>query len=149
VTDCTTVASQPRAFIRSSSSNLIKAMVKVAQMNVADDLRKPSNASSIEEAQALIRQCAEPRPAGDQVKAAVRRASTTAGLAFFPNARHLVWRRKAHRSAGNGSASAGRHLGQSSQTPSLVSRLSGNRCWHRAPMPLVKLLPDLMLPCVR
>jgi len=82
VTDCTTVPSQPRAFIRSSSSNLIKAMVKVAQMNVADDLRKPSNASSIEEAQALIRQCAEPRPAGDQVKAAVRRASRRLDLPF-------------------------------------------------------------------
>ena len=57
-------------------------MVKVAQMDVADDLRKPSYASSIEEAQALIRQCAEPRPAGDQVKAAVRRASRRLDLPF-------------------------------------------------------------------
>jgi hypothetical protein len=56
-------------------------MVKVAQMD-ADDLRKPSYASSIEEAQALIRQCAEPRPAGDQVKAAVRRASRRLDLPF-------------------------------------------------------------------
>jgi hypothetical protein len=57
-------------------------MVKVAQMDVADDLRKPSYASSIEEASALIRQCAEPRPAGDQVKAAVRRASRRLELPF-------------------------------------------------------------------
>lgn len=34
-----------------------------------------SHASSIEEAQTLVRRCAEPRPAGDLVKAAIRRAS--------------------------------------------------------------------------
>jgi hypothetical protein len=57
-------------------------MVKVVQMDVADGLRKPPYASSIEEAQALIRQCAEPRPAGDRVKAAVRRASRRLDLPF-------------------------------------------------------------------
>ncbi len=38
--------------------------------------------SSIEEAQSLVRQCAEPRPAGDQVKAAIRRASRRLELPF-------------------------------------------------------------------
>jgi hypothetical protein len=39
------------------------------------DIPSPSYASSIEEAQTIVRQCAEPRPAGDQVKAAILRAS--------------------------------------------------------------------------
>src|ERR1700694_2734257 len=39
-------------------------------------------ASSIDEAQILVRRCAEPRPAGDQVKAAVRRASQRLGIPF-------------------------------------------------------------------
>jgi hypothetical protein len=41
-----------------------------------------SDASSIDEARILIRRCAEPRPAGDLVKAAVRRASRRLGLSF-------------------------------------------------------------------
>jgi hypothetical protein len=41
-----------------------------------------SYASSIDEAQTLVRRCAEPRPAGDQVKAAVRRASQRLGIPF-------------------------------------------------------------------
>jgi hypothetical protein len=41
-----------------------------------------SYVSSIEEAQALIRRCAEPRPAGDLVKAAVRRASKRLDIPF-------------------------------------------------------------------
>ena len=44
-------------------------------------LRK-SFASSIEEAQSLVRRCAEPRPAGDLVKAAVRRAAQRLGIPF-------------------------------------------------------------------
>ena len=39
-------------------------------------------ASSIDEAQILVRRCAEPRPAGDQVKAAVRRASQRLEIPF-------------------------------------------------------------------
>jgi hypothetical protein len=39
-------------------------------------------ASSIDEAQILVRRCAEPRPAGDLVKAAVRRASQRLGIPF-------------------------------------------------------------------
>jgi hypothetical protein len=39
-------------------------------------------ASSIDEAQTLVRRCAEPRPPGDQVKAAIRRASRRLGLPF-------------------------------------------------------------------
>ena len=39
-------------------------------------------ASSINEAQTLVRRCAEPRPAGDQVKAAVRRASQRLDIPF-------------------------------------------------------------------
>jgi hypothetical protein len=44
---------------------------------MVDAIKLPSSphASSIEEAQALIRRCAEPRPAGDLAKAAIRRAS--------------------------------------------------------------------------
>ena len=57
-------------------------MIKVALVDVADDLRKSSYTSSIAEAQALIRRCAEPRPAGDQVKAAIRRASRRLDLPF-------------------------------------------------------------------
>jgi hypothetical protein len=41
-----------------------------------------SHASSIDEAQTLIRQCAEPRPAGDSVKAAIRRASLKLQMPF-------------------------------------------------------------------
>ena len=40
-------------------------------MVAVSKLPPPSYASPIEEAQALVRQCAEPRPAGDQVKAAI------------------------------------------------------------------------------
>lgn len=40
------------------------------------------DASSISEAQTLVQRCAEPRPAGDQVKAAIRRASRRLGLSF-------------------------------------------------------------------
>src|ERR1700688_4362232 len=39
-------------------------------------------ASSIDEAQALVRRCAEPRPAGDSVKAAIRRASQRLEIPF-------------------------------------------------------------------
>ena len=45
-------------------------------------LPKSPYASSIDEAQVLVRGCAEPRPAGDQVKAAVRRASQRLGIPF-------------------------------------------------------------------
>jgi hypothetical protein len=37
---------------------------------------------SIDEAQALVRRCAEPRPAADQVKAAIRRASRRLDIPF-------------------------------------------------------------------
>jgi hypothetical protein len=40
------------------------------------------NFSPIEEAMARVRQCAEPRPAGDQVGAAILRASRRLGLSF-------------------------------------------------------------------
>jgi hypothetical protein len=39
-------------------------------------------ATSIDEAQALVRRCAEPRPAGDLVKAAIRRASQRLEIPF-------------------------------------------------------------------
>jgi hypothetical protein len=48
----------------------------------ATKLPKSSHASSIDEAQTLVRRCAEPRPPGDQVKAAIRRASRRLGLPF-------------------------------------------------------------------
>lgn len=49
------------------------------------DLSKLPNSSyacSIDEARTLVRRCAEPRPAGDQVKASVRRASQRLGIPF-------------------------------------------------------------------
>jgi hypothetical protein len=52
------------------------------QMVGATKLPSSSYASSIDEAQTLVRRCAEPRPAGDQVKAAIRRASRRLGLPF-------------------------------------------------------------------
>jgi hypothetical protein len=39
-------------------------------------------ASSIDEAQILVRRCAEPRPAADQTKAAIRRASQRLEIPF-------------------------------------------------------------------
>ena len=48
----------------------------------ATKLPNSSYASSIDEAQILVRRCAEPRPAGDQVKAAVRRASQRLEIPF-------------------------------------------------------------------
>lgn len=50
---------------------------------MVDAIKLPNpHASSIEEAQALIRRCAEPRPAGDPVKAAIRRASLQLQMRF-------------------------------------------------------------------
>jgi hypothetical protein len=51
---------------------------------MVDVIKLPSSphAYSIEEAQALIRRCAEPRPAGDPVKAAIRRASLQLQMPF-------------------------------------------------------------------
>jgi hypothetical protein len=51
---------------------------------MVDAIKLPNSpyASSIEEAQALIRLCAEPRPAGDPVKAAIRRASLQLQMPF-------------------------------------------------------------------
>jgi hypothetical protein len=54
---------------------------KVAMVETSK-LPNPSHASSIEEAQMLVRRCAEPRPAGDQVKGAIFRASRRLGLTF-------------------------------------------------------------------
>ena len=48
----------------------------------ATRLPNSSYTSSIDEAQTLVRRCAEPRPAGDQVKAAVRRASQRLDIPF-------------------------------------------------------------------
>jgi hypothetical protein len=48
----------------------------------ATKLPNSSYTSSINEAQTLVRRCAEPRPAGDQVKAAIRRASQRLNLPF-------------------------------------------------------------------
>ena len=48
----------------------------------ATKLPKSPHASSIDEAQTLVRRCAEPRPPGDSVKAAIRRASQQLGIPF-------------------------------------------------------------------
>jgi hypothetical protein len=61
----------------------------------ATKLPNSSFASSIDEAQTLVRRCAEPRPAGDQVKAAVRRASRRLGLSF--NRTRDIWYGQARR----------------------------------------------------
>jgi hypothetical protein len=65
----------------SSIANFVTGTFEVEAMDAARKLRK-SFASSIEEAQSLVRRCAEPRPAGDQVKAAVRRASQRLEIPF-------------------------------------------------------------------
>jgi hypothetical protein len=49
---------------------------------VASLVGKNSSADSITEAQSLVRRCAEPRPAGDRVKSAIRRASQRLDLPF-------------------------------------------------------------------
>ena len=54
-----------------------------------------SNTNSIEEAQTLVRRCAEPRPAGDKVKAAVIRASRRLGFSFSRT--KDIWYRNARR----------------------------------------------------
>ena len=48
----------------------------------ANKLPNSSYACSIDEAQTLVRRCAEPRPAGDLVKAAIRRASQRLDIPF-------------------------------------------------------------------
>jgi hypothetical protein len=48
----------------------------------ATKLPNSSYTSSIDEAQALVRQCAEPRPAGDLVKSAIRRAAQLLDMPF-------------------------------------------------------------------
>ena len=48
----------------------------------ATNLPNSLYASSIDEAQSLVRRCAEPRPAGDLVKAAIRRASQRLDMPF-------------------------------------------------------------------
>ena len=45
-------------------------------------LPNSSYTSSIDEAQTLVRRCAEPRPAADKVKAAIRRASQRLDMPF-------------------------------------------------------------------
>jgi hypothetical protein len=53
-----------------------------SQMIGATKLPNAPYASSIDEAQAHVRRCAEPRPAGDIVKAAIRRASQRLEIPF-------------------------------------------------------------------
>jgi hypothetical protein len=55
---------------------------QVNPMDTAGPLQKSPYASSIEEAQFLVRRCAEPRRAGDGVKAAMRRASQLLNMPF-------------------------------------------------------------------
>lgn len=45
-------------------------------------LSNSPHSSSIDEAQTLVRRCAEPRPAGDLVKGAIRRASQRLNIPF-------------------------------------------------------------------
>jgi hypothetical protein len=51
-------------------------------VNITENPPPLSYVSSISEAQALVRRCAEPRPAGDQVKAAILRSSRRLGFLF-------------------------------------------------------------------
>src|SRR5258705_11414722 len=57
--------------------------------SVTENPYPSSYGSPIEEAQALVQRCAEPRPAGDQVKAAILRASR--GLGFPFNRTKDIW----------------------------------------------------------
>jgi hypothetical protein len=56
------------------------AHLRAEQMHFAGKLQRTAYASSLEEAQHLVRRCAEPRPAGDLVKAAILRASRRLGF---------------------------------------------------------------------
>jgi hypothetical protein len=49
---------------------------------LAGTMRSPYFASSLEEAQFLVRKCAAPGPVGDTVKAAIRRSSQRLQLPF-------------------------------------------------------------------
>src|SRR5438876_11672024 len=57
-------------------------MYEVRETMATSLLGQSSSAASILEAQSLVRRCAEPRPAGDGVKAAIRRASRRLDLPF-------------------------------------------------------------------
>lgn len=59
----------------------LQANFQVEPMDAPRELRK-SYPTAIEEAQSLVRRCAEPRQAGDQVKGAIFRASRRLGLSF-------------------------------------------------------------------
>jgi hypothetical protein len=58
-------------------------------------LASSSHASSIQEAQALVRQCAEPRPVGDSIKSAINRAARRLG--FGPSRTRKLWYGNAQR----------------------------------------------------
>jgi hypothetical protein len=49
---------------------------------IAGKIRSPRFPSALEEARFLVRKCAEPRPAADTVKAAIRRSSQRLQLSF-------------------------------------------------------------------
>ena len=67
-----------------------KTTKRGSEMATVTENPSPSSCgSSIEEAMALVRQCAEPRPAGDQVKAAILRASRRLGFPF--NRTRDIW----------------------------------------------------------
>jgi hypothetical protein len=59
-----------------------KHLVTKVQMVGSTKLPNSSYTSSIDEVQTFVRRCAEPRPAADQVKAAIRRASQRLGISF-------------------------------------------------------------------
>ena len=55
---------------------------QVKSINPAYRLPERPRASSIEEAQILVRRCAEPRPSGESVKGSIRRVSWLVALPF-------------------------------------------------------------------
>ena len=71
---------QPIAYQTHASSNPVFRYFD--QEEPVDTASKSSFASSMDEAQMLVRRCAEPRPAGDLVKAAIHRASRRLDLSF-------------------------------------------------------------------
>lgn len=76
-------------------ASLTSALIDLRKFPRSEKSSPQSYASSLEEAQVLVRECAEPRPVGDSVKDAVRRASRRLDFTF--NRTRDLWYGQARR----------------------------------------------------
>lgn len=60
----------------------MKAKLAIMELEMSEIQSEKSEMSSVVEASTLIRRVAEPRPVGDSVKAAIRRAARALGFSF-------------------------------------------------------------------